>query len=181
MFEHALLLYKAQTTYTALCLLSIRLFSIPLSISYSARRRNYQIFSSSPHAGPSTHASVAVHQPTTVCGPPRFILGFIPFPPYICSGHAVLPISRLHRSTHGHSWRELKMAIRNPHYYKSIPGGTFNICVMLLWSLIADRTQFPRRSQGFLPTHQDGRCTCRLLRDLQEGGDRVRCALRQEV
>ena len=54
-------------------------------------------------------------------------------------------------------------------------------CAKLLASLTAERTQPSRCSQIILPTHQDRRCARRLLHDVQEGGDRVRCGLRQEV
>jgi len=50
-----------------------------------------------------------------------------------------------------------------------------------LESLTADRVQPPRRSQIFLPAHQDRGSSPRLLHNVQEGGNRVRHRLRQEV
>ena len=47
--------------------------------------------------------------------------------------------------------------------------------------LTAQRMQLSRCSQDFLPTHQDRRPPPRLLHDVQEGGNRVRYRLRQEV
>ena len=41
--------------------------------------------------------------------------------------------------------------------------------------------QHSRCSQNVFPVHQARRCTSRLLHDVQEGGDRVRHQLRQEV
>jgi len=53
--------------------------------------------------------------------------------------------------------------------------------VTLLAWLTFGRVQHPRRSKNFLPAHQDQRSTSRLLYNVQERGDRVRCRLRQEV
>ena len=50
-----------------------------------------------------------------------------------------------------------------------------------LASLTAQWIQLPRCSQGLLPTPQDRRSTTRLLHHVQEGGDRVRRGLCQEV
>ena len=71
---------------------------------------------------------------------------YTPLPPnsiYICSGHTVLAISRLHPVTYNHSWRVLKRAIRSPRLCKSIPSGTFST---LRCRLVADHRSPTGRS-----------------------------------
>jgi hypothetical protein len=67
------------------------------------------------------------------------------------------------------------------HHCRSTRSGAFGTLSTLLEPLTIEWEQFPRCSQNLLPTPQDRRPSTQFLYSLQEGGDRVRHGLRQEV